>query len=46
MWKLQKNIQSEMNLLEWWQVISEKRCDDYAHLQEDGYNEALQSFLQ
>ena len=32
--------------LEWWQLISEKRCDDYSHLQEDDYNEALKVFLQ
>ena len=24
--------------------ISEKRCDDYAHSQEDDYNEALKAF--
>ena len=34
------------SLLEWCQVISEKRCDGYAHSQEDAYNEALQEFLQ
>jgi hypothetical protein len=34
------------SLLEWWQLISEKRCDDYAHSQEDEYNEALKEFLQ
>jgi hypothetical protein len=31
--------------LEWWQLISEKRCDGYSHLQEDGYNEALEAFF-
>jgi hypothetical protein len=31
--------------LEWWQLISEKRCDDCAHLPEDYYNEALKAFL-
>ena len=29
------------SLLEWWQLISEKICDGYAHSQEDEYNEAL-----
>jgi hypothetical protein len=33
------------SLLEWWQLISEKRCDGYAHSQEDEYNEAPKSFL-
>jgi hypothetical protein len=37
-------IQSE-RLLEWWQLISEKRCDGYSHSQEDDYNEALKAFL-
>jgi hypothetical protein len=32
--------------LEWWQLISEKRCDGYSHSQEDGYNEARKAFLQ
>ena len=31
--------------LEWWQLIYEKRCDGYAHSQEDDYNEALKAFL-
>jgi hypothetical protein len=31
-------------LLEWWQLISEKRCDSCAHWQEDNYNEALKAF--
>ena len=32
--------------LEWWQRISEKRCDSYSHSQEDDYyNEALRAFL-
>jgi hypothetical protein len=31
--------------LEWWQFISEKRCDDYAHSPKDDYNEALKAFL-
>jgi hypothetical protein len=39
-------MQQKTSLLEWWQFISEKRCDDYAHSQEDGYNEALKAFLQ
>jgi hypothetical protein len=33
------------SLLEWWQLISEKRCEDYAHLQEDDYNEDLNAFF-
>ena len=33
------------NLLEWWQLISEKLCDDYAHSKEHEYNEALKDFL-
>jgi hypothetical protein len=32
--------------LEWWQLISEKRCDGYSHSQEDDYNEDLKEFLQ
>jgi hypothetical protein len=32
--------------LELWQLISEKRCDGYLHLQEDDcYNEAPKAFL-
>jgi hypothetical protein len=31
--------------LEWWKLISEKRCDGYSHSQEDDYNEALKAFL-
>jgi hypothetical protein len=34
----------KINLLEWWQLISEKRCDGCAHSQEDGYNEAPKAF--
>jgi hypothetical protein len=34
------------SLLEWWWLISEKRCDGCAHSQEDEYNEAPKSFLQ
>ena len=30
--------------IEWWQLISEKRCDDYSHSQEDDYNEAMKAF--
>jgi hypothetical protein len=41
---VKENI-SEMNSLEWWYIISKKRCDDYAHLQEDDYNEAPKTFL-
>ena len=35
-----------MNSLEWWQLISEKRYDGYAHSQEDDdvYNEAPKAF--
>jgi hypothetical protein len=33
------------SLLEWWQLIPEKRCDVYAHSQEDEYNEALKVFV-
>jgi hypothetical protein len=39
-------MQWKTSLLEWWRVISEKRCDDCAHSQEDDYNEALKDFLQ
>ena len=35
-----------MNSLEWWQLISEKRCDGYSHSQEDDYNEALKASAQ
>jgi hypothetical protein len=36
-----------MNSLEWWQLISEKRCDGYAHSQEDDdvYIEDPKAFL-
>jgi hypothetical protein len=34
------------SLLESWQLIFEKRCDGYAHLQEYEYNESLKEFLQ
>jgi hypothetical protein len=39
-------MQRKTSLLEWWQLISEKRCDRYAHSQEDDYNEALKAILQ
>ena len=39
-------MQWKTNLLEWWPLISEKRCDSCTHLQEDDYNEALKEFLQ
>jgi hypothetical protein len=39
-------MQWKTSLLEWWRVISEKRCVSDAHSQEDGYNEALKAFLQ
>jgi hypothetical protein len=39
-------MQWKTGLLEWWQLISEKRCDGCAHSQEDHYNEALKAFLQ
>jgi hypothetical protein len=35
----------ETNFLEWWQLISEKRCDNYDHSKEDEYNEAPNEFL-
>ena len=38
-------MQTETSLLEWWQLISEKRCDNYAHSQEYEYNEAPKEFL-
>jgi hypothetical protein len=38
-------MQTETSLLEWWHLISEKRCDDYAHSQEDQYNEAPKAIL-
>jgi hypothetical protein len=38
-------MQAETSLLEWWQLISEKRCDGYTHSQEDEYNEVTKSFL-
>jgi hypothetical protein len=31
--------------LEWWQLISEKRCDGYSHSQEDDYNEDLKDLF-
>jgi hypothetical protein len=34
------------SLLEWWKLISEKRCDGYAHSQEAEYNETMKEFLQ
>jgi hypothetical protein len=36
-----------MNSIKWWKLISEKRCDGYAHSQEDDdvYNEAPKAFL-
>jgi hypothetical protein len=37
-------MQWKTSLLEWWWLIFEKRCDDCAHSQEDGYNEALKAF--
>jgi hypothetical protein len=38
-------MQRKTSLLEWWRLISEKRCDGYAHLQEDDYNEDLKAFF-
>jgi hypothetical protein len=38
-------MQTETNLLEWWQLIFDKRCNGYAHSQEDGYNEVPKAFL-
>jgi hypothetical protein len=37
-------MQEKTSLLEWWQLISEKICDDCAHSQEDDYNEAMKAF--
>ena len=37
-------MQQKTILLEWWHLISEKRCDGCAHSQGDGYNEALKAF--
>jgi hypothetical protein len=37
-------MQRKKSLLEWWRLISEKRCDCCAHSQEYGYNEALKAF--
>jgi hypothetical protein len=34
------------SLLEWWQIIFEKRCEGCAHSPEVHYNEALKAFLQ
>jgi len=39
-------MQQKTSLLEWWWLISEKRCDGCAHSQEDDYNDALKAFLQ
>jgi hypothetical protein len=39
-------MQWKTRMLEWWQLISEKRCDNRAHSQEYDYNEALKAFLQ
>jgi hypothetical protein len=38
-------MKTETSLLEWWWLISEKRCDGCAHSQEDEYNEAPKEFL-
>jgi hypothetical protein len=38
-------MQTETNMLEWLQLLSRKRCDDYAHSQEVGYNESPKAFL-
>jgi hypothetical protein len=38
-------MQTKRSLLEWLQRISETRCDDYAHSQEDDYNENPKAFL-
>jgi hypothetical protein len=34
-----------MNSLEWWQLISENKCDGYSHSQEDDYNEVQKAFF-
>jgi hypothetical protein len=31
--------------LEWWELISEKRCVSYSHSQEYDYNEDINAFL-
>ena len=38
-------MQTETSLLKWWQLISEKRCNGYAHSQQDEYNEAPKAFF-
>ena len=38
-------MQWKTSLLEWWLLISEKRCDSYAHSQEEYYNEALKEYF-
>jgi hypothetical protein len=38
-------MQTQIRLLEWLQLISEKRCHEFAHFQEDEYNEAPKEFL-
>jgi len=48
---MSKNVQRLENYgvkdsLEWWRLISEKRCDGCAHLQEcDSYNETPKALL-
>jgi hypothetical protein len=37
-------MQWKTSLLEWWWLISEKRCDGCTHSQEDDYNEDLKAF--
>jgi hypothetical protein len=38
-------MQWKTSLLEWWQLIYEKRCDGCSHSLEVDYNEALKAFL-
>jgi hypothetical protein len=39
-------MQRKTSLLEWWWFIYEKRCEGWAHSQEEDYNEDLKTFLQ
>ena len=38
-------MQWKTSLLEWRRLISEKRCDNCSHSQEDDYHEALKEFF-
>jgi hypothetical protein len=39
-------MQQKTSLLEWWRLISAKKCDGCANSLEDHYNEDLKAFLQ